>query len=175
AQGEWRAAARRRAEELLDECPEERRGWEWRYLKRLCHGELLTVPAGGPPAAPDPGRLCRALAFDPTGTHLAVGNSEGVLTVTNTETGAEQRRGRGHAGLGPALACSPDGQLLASCDQEGRLHLWDFRTGQRLRSCQGHTGPVGCLAFSRDGRQLASRGSDGSIRVWDPQTAECRQ
>src|SRR5262249_52268431 len=26
-----------RAEQLLDECPPERRQWEWHFLKRLCH------------------------------------------------------------------------------------------------------------------------------------------
>ena len=27
---------------LLDECRPELRAWEWRYLKRTCHGELAT-------------------------------------------------------------------------------------------------------------------------------------
>ena len=28
-----------RALELLAECPEAQRGWEWHYLDRLCHAE----------------------------------------------------------------------------------------------------------------------------------------
>ena len=31
------------AEELLDQCPADRRAWEWYYLKRLCHVEPVTV------------------------------------------------------------------------------------------------------------------------------------
>ena len=30
-------------EKLLDDCPTDRRSWEWHYLKRLCHTELLTL------------------------------------------------------------------------------------------------------------------------------------
>ncbi len=50
-----------RAEQLLDECPAERRNWEWHYLKRQCHTELLSFQAhrgrsGRSPSAPD-GRL----------------------------------------------------------------------------------------------------------------------
>src|SRR5262249_28652713 len=34
AEREWSANNLRGVEELLDACPEELRGWEWRYLKR---------------------------------------------------------------------------------------------------------------------------------------------
>jgi len=32
---------------MLDACPAELRGWEWRYLDRLHHGDLLTLPGNG--------------------------------------------------------------------------------------------------------------------------------
>jgi spectinomycin phosphotransferase len=31
-----------RADEVLDDCPPALRGWEWHYLKRLCHADLHT-------------------------------------------------------------------------------------------------------------------------------------
>jgi serine/threonine protein kinase len=38
---EWQAARVGRADQLLDECPKDLRGWEWRYLKRLCHEDSV--------------------------------------------------------------------------------------------------------------------------------------
>jgi hypothetical protein len=42
AQQEWRDAEVGRAEQLLESCLPARRGWEWDYVRRLCHGDLLT-------------------------------------------------------------------------------------------------------------------------------------
>src|SRR5262249_26775008 len=43
AQREWESNRVRSAMNLLDACPAGRRGWEWRYLRRLCHGTPLTM------------------------------------------------------------------------------------------------------------------------------------
>src|SRR5262249_61538535 len=42
---EWKNGSPRRAEQLIDECASEFRDWEWRYLLRLCHNDLLTLHA----------------------------------------------------------------------------------------------------------------------------------
>src|SRR5579864_4225433 len=54
------------AEDLLHGCPRERRGWEWHYVKRLCHPERLSVevPAGS----------VSAIAFSPDGGEIATGS-----------------------------------------------------------------------------------------------------
>ena len=39
----WREGNMVQVEKLLDDCPPDRRGWEWYYLKRLCHTELLSL------------------------------------------------------------------------------------------------------------------------------------
>src|SRR5262249_53189100 len=39
----WREGNMVQVEKLLEDCPLDRRGWEWDYLKRLCHADLLTV------------------------------------------------------------------------------------------------------------------------------------
>ena len=43
ASREWSAGNVGHAERLLDECPPELRGWEWRHLKSLCHRDVLTI------------------------------------------------------------------------------------------------------------------------------------
>jgi hypothetical protein len=37
------------ADKVLDECNPGLRGWEWHYLKRLCHADLRTLPAAKVP------------------------------------------------------------------------------------------------------------------------------
>src|SRR5262249_6662067 len=51
------------AEELLDQCPTDRRAWEWYYLKRLCHVEPVTLRG-------QPG-WAHTVAFSPDGQLLA--------------------------------------------------------------------------------------------------------
>src|SRR5262249_56223204 len=64
AYNEWQAHNVFRADQLLAEClPAERRGWEWHYLHRLCHGERLTL-------SDTPGPVY-AVAFSPDGKRLA--------------------------------------------------------------------------------------------------------
>ena len=49
AEREWGACNIERAEQLLEECPEELRHWEWHFLQRLCHDDLHTVGLEGGP------------------------------------------------------------------------------------------------------------------------------
>ena len=80
----WFANNVERTEQFLEMCPPSRRRWEWHYLKRLCHRELMTLP----------GHL---LAYSPDGARLAtsVNDSAGdgeVITLWDTQTGKELAR-----------------------------------------------------------------------------------
>ena len=43
AEREWTANNIDRVERLLEDCPPSLRGWEWRYLKRQCHHDLISL------------------------------------------------------------------------------------------------------------------------------------
>ena len=45
---EWRDGDVGRVEPLLDDAPPVYRHWEWNYLKRLCHADLLTLEGHRP-------------------------------------------------------------------------------------------------------------------------------
>jgi serine/threonine protein kinase len=55
-----------RAEELLTECPEKLRGWEWHYLKRLPHDKPRVL-------YPGKARPLWGLAYSADGRYLAIG------------------------------------------------------------------------------------------------------
>jgi WD40 repeat protein len=161
---------RGRCEELLDECPEALRGWEWHYLKRRQHAAPLVLPLSQ--------RLSQGkgldLAFSPDGRHLATPSRERDIKVWDTSTGQAVLTLSSHEGRVLRVAFSPDGRRLASGSEDKTVKVWDATTGQVLFTCR-HAGPVNGLAFSPpDGRHLASTSGGenrpGEVKVWDAAT-----
>ena len=122
-------------EKLLDVCPPDRRGWEWYYLKRLCHTDLLTL--GGHTDA------VNGVAYSPDGTRIASGSSDGTVRVWDAITGQEALPPlRGHTGEVCAVAYSPDAKKLASASFDKTVRVWDATTGQLIHRLEGHEWPV---------------------------------
>jgi WD40 repeat protein len=167
----WREGNMAGVEKLLDACPTDRRGWEWYYLKRLCHADLLTL-AGHTDAV-------NGLAYSPHGTRLASGSSDGTVRVWDAITGQEALPPlRGHKDDVCVVAYSPDGKKLASASYDHTVRVWDAVTGQEVWTLRGHTRPVFSVAFSPDGRRLVSGGAtsfkagDPLVRIWDVTTGK---
>jgi WD40 repeat protein len=150
------------AEQLLDDCPAARRGWEWYFVKRLCHLERLTLR--GHTAS------VQTVAFSPDGSRVASGagvysiagsDDEAELKLWDAATGREVLALPGLKGTVRGLAFSPDGARLASVNEiavpklGGRLTLWDLATGRVVYDRpDSETSPL-CVAFSPDGKTLA--------------------
>ena len=64
--------------ELLDECPEDLREWEWHYLMRLCRVEPLVLR--------DKTEV-NSVAFSPDGERLASAGGDGTVKIWNSRTG----------------------------------------------------------------------------------------
>src|SRR5262249_47963722 len=123
AHGEFRDGNLALVERLLDDCAPEQRHWEWNYLKRLGHQDLLTLQGSAPAG------VSVKLAFHPDGKMLAVGG-DGTVDLWDLDTGRAARRLRGHTGWVRAVEISADGSLLASAASDETVRIWDVKTGR---------------------------------------------
>src|SRR5262249_17307366 len=152
-------------EQLLDECPPDLRNWEWHYLKRLCHANLLTTQG-------HPG-VGLGVCFSLDGKRMAGACGDMMLRVWDTATGQEtlaiKGNGRGSAIRYPCF--SPDGRWLVGTSDESAV-VWDAATGREVLTHKKHSRGGSAACLSPDGQWLACTCGDNSIEVWDVATGQ---
>ncbi|MCI0461121.1 MAG: protein kinase [Gemmataceae bacterium] len=176
AEREWSANNLSRAKELLGDCPEDLRGWEWHYLYRLLHGKPT------PPLRHAGAVLCAT--FSPDGRLIASGSQDGALLLWDSQTGEELLpRLPPHSEHARSVAFSPDGTRLASASwpivpvtTPGELKVWDVQTRKKVLNLTGPFDVVDSVVFSPDGRRLVSVAYLGSgprkVQIWDADTGQ---
>ena len=155
----WLGAEVRGAERMLENCPAGFRGWEWGYLKRLCHLELLTLRGHC--------GWIRTVAFSPDGKRLATGGYDDTAKIWDATTGQDLLTLCGHSSYVTSVAFSPDGKRLATANFDKTATIWDATNGQTLVTLHGHLLPVSSVAFSPDGKRLATGSNDNTAKIWD--------
>ena len=187
AEQEWLEGYVARAERLLDECPERLRHWEWNYLKRLFHPEILTIETGlgggGVVFSPDGKELARPSLMKDRGHS----KRPYLLSFWDAASGKELRSLEQPRDEIPRsywipslLVYSPDGKRLAAVARRGSkdtdcwdVTVWDLDTFRELYTLDGHEGRF-CpsVAFTADGRRLAIADRKPPVRLWDAATGQ---
>jgi WD40 repeat protein/serine/threonine protein kinase len=152
---------------LLDDCPVELRGWEWRYLMRLCRVEPLVIR--------DKTGI-HGISFSGDGERLASAGGDGAVKVWNSRTGMLVKTIPAHPGFASSVAFHPDGNHLVSVGADKLVKVWDLTTepARRVfeRPCDTvHMfGTAYAAAFNpRDPDQVAA-GTQGMVRIWNWRT-----
>jgi len=151
-----------RVRKRLDACPEQLRGWEWRWLNATSDASLAELKGHtwGVTSA----------KFSPDGTRIVTASEDGTARVWDaTKLGVVKSlvELNGHEEEITAGAFSPDGTRIVTASWDGTARVWDAATGMSLAELKGHTQEVRSAAFSPDGTRIVTAAEDGTARVWD--------
>jgi WD40 repeat protein/serine/threonine protein kinase len=171
AEREWSANNLSRMLQLLEECPEDLRGWEWHYLRRLRYKTLA-------PLRHDAAVLYAVVS--PDGRRIASSDQDGWVKLWDAQTGRELRKFRAHRDHARNVAFSPDGRRLATASWDGTVKVWDTQALNKdpdappLLALKGYGDVVRHVTFSPDGQRLAAACgrwmNAGQVQVWDAAT-----
>jgi WD40 repeat protein len=163
------AASERRARHialaggLLDDCPPELRGWEWRFLASQFPTEQYTLRGHAGDA--------RGVAYSPDGKQLATASVDKTVKLWDVATRKEVRTLSGHTGAVTGVAWSSDGRWLVSSSDDKTSRIWDPATGQAVHTLSEPAG-VWRAVFRPDGKHVATctTDPDRAVRIWDTAT-----
>jgi len=141
------------------------RDFEWHYLNRLCHVNLLTLATDS--------SYINGIVYRPHGNDLAAALPTKLVVVWDARTGERRFTLTGHTQPVTAVTYSADGAWLASgsggSDQgrvlSGEIKVWNADTGEEFTTITD-AGQVRSVAFSPDGQRLAAGHKQG-VRIWD--------
>ncbi len=140
------------------------RGFDWRYLYRLCldsPSEVLATNAVG----------FQSVAFSPDSRTVALGTVDGWVEVVDRQNRKVLNRWPAHAEAVDHLAFYPrNNDWLGTISGSGRgtLKVWDIRSGALLLSIPVSRGQVVDFAFSPDGNFLAAEATNTvSVNLWE--------
>ncbi len=150
------AQSRRILDAISEELPVTSCGWEWRFLDRLHHGGLATLPTESPDTT--------GLSLSKDGSRLAAFSPLGPVGVTVWDLNANKklidiRPPSGNRRF-TCATLSPDGRTVAVGEQSGAVTLWNVATGKQSRDFAKLSHSISTLSFSPDGRWLAAGRAD---------------
>ena len=149
---------------LLGDCPEDLRGWEWRYLMRLCRVEPVIIrnKTG-----------VHSIAFSHDGERLASAGADGAVKVWNSRTGRVVKTIPAHTGFASSIAFHRDGDHLISVGADKLVKVWDLTTDPPSNVFEGPCdavhmfGTAYAAAFNPLEPNHLAVGCEGTVRIWD--------
>ncbi len=164
AEREWSANNFKRAEELMNLCPQDLRDWEWNYVKRLRANQMRPLRHDN---------TILDCAVSPDGTQIVTLDNIGQVHWWDATAGRELRPPtRGHdsaAGQTCDVMFSPGGRNFATSGWDD-VKIWNASSGEQVHAwrpprveAESAIGIQG-LAYSSDGKLFACVGTESVKR-----------
>lgn len=128
--------------------------------------KILNVNTGETISSLSGGSGITSISYSPDGKTIAVGNSEGKVSLLNVTDGRKVGEFEGQAGAVQSVAFSRDGKKLASGSWDKTITVWDLATGQAKQVLKSGEAILS-VAFSPGGDLLASGGLDKTVSIWE--------
>lgn len=142
---------------------EDIRGFEWFYLWRLIHKDMVTLDTPKP----------RNMRLSNDRKILAiVGPNDDTITLWDTDMWKKLHTLKALHREVFFLAFSPDNKRLYSQGYTGKLKIWNLVTGQEVRTVELGSDDFRPLECSPDGKQLAIGRNDGRVSLRDASTGQ---
>jgi WD40 repeat protein len=147
----WARGGAELARELLDRQrprpgEEDLRGFEWRYLWRLCDRDFVLRGHEGP---------LRDVRFSPDGTLLVTASADHTARLWSAADGMVRGRLEGHRRAVEALGFSPDGRRVYTGSFDGTIRVWDVASARSCGLIDPGLGAIIAMAVAPDGRTVA--------------------
>lgn len=110
-----------------------------------------------------------ALSFSPNGSLLAVGTSQGKISVYDTSSwDVKTDRWSAHTAKVMSIAWSPEGTHAVSGGLDTNVFVWSLKApGKRVKAPNAHKDGVYGVCWLEGGKQVASTGGDAALKIWD--------
>jgi WD40 repeat protein/serine/threonine protein kinase len=106
------------------------------------------------------------LAFCSDGRRLVFVKKDGIVQVSDFQSGTLLAEWKAHAAPIHSLALSPDNRLLATGAEDATVRVWDIASQEKLLELKGHLTGIPAMAFAPDGRALVTVTWDSTIKFW---------
>ncbi|MBX7257293.1 MAG: protein kinase [Candidatus Hydrogenedentes bacterium] len=147
----------------LDLAPQKHRNWEWNYLKRKCHQDLLTWRVHTRPIV--------SADLSPDKKTLLTASYDGTVRIVDLATWQTLHLFTNFSGRLEEVEFSPDGRrILVGCS-DGAIYVKDAGTRSELFALR-NDGKDRIAHFTAAGNRIFTYGTNEPVRFWDSSTGE---
>ena len=147
-----------RARQALDNCAEDRRDWNWRFLNRRYESAIRVVSGSEMPLFTSDGNRLITISTDSESAEAH------DVTIWNLPSMSEIGR-LSHPNKLYSLALTSNDQWLAGGDTIGHVVLWNLETRETKWKVPVATQRFDGMEFSPDGSVIGTASWDGHLRV----------
>jgi WD40 repeat protein len=149
---------------ILDDTDVELRGWEWRYLHRLCHSDLDTFKGHS-------GAVTK-VAWHEDGSRFVTSSTDGTTKVWDVKSGRELFTLSGRL----AYWGGKKNSVYVTLVDSNTAAVWDGERGSRIYSLPQSN--LASASINADGTRIITVGTatagqySGSVTLWDLNTGK---